>query len=365
MRILALLTNVLILIFILSSVSCSNSNRKTVVSIVDDQFYINGELTYKGRTWQGNKIEGLLFNSRMVQGTFDDLNPETRDRFAYPDTKVWDANRNTTEFIAAMPEWKRNGLLGFTLNLQGGSPIGYGNPMGWINSAFDKNGNLLPSYMDRLERIVDRADQLGMVVILGYFYFGQDQLLESEVAVVNAVDNVTNWVLKKGYRNILVEINNECNILYDHEILQTQRIHELIERVKSSEGNGYRLLVSTSYGGGFVPLLNVVKTADYILLHGNGIKNSSDIIKLVEATRRVDGYKPTPIVFNEDDHFNFASDTSNLVTAVRAYSSWGYFDYRLKDEGFEEGYQSVPVDWGINSKRKIDFFKKVKEISGN
>lgn len=122
--------------------------------------------------------------------------------------------------------------------------------------------------------------------------------------------------------------------------------------------------MSTSYGGGFVPLSNVVKTADYILLHGNGIKNSSDITNLVEATRMVVGYKPTPLVFNEDDHFNFESDTSNFVTAVRAYSSWGYFDFRMKDEGFEEGYQSVPVDWGINSKRKKDFFTKLKEISG-
>ena len=33
-------------------------------------------------------------------------------------------------------------------------------------------------------RIVDRADELGMVVILGYFYFGQDQRLTNEAAVV-------------------------------------------------------------------------------------------------------------------------------------------------------------------------------------
>ena len=33
---------------------------------------------------------GLLFNSRMVQGIFDDLNPATRDQFQYADTKKWD-----------------------------------------------------------------------------------------------------------------------------------------------------------------------------------------------------------------------------------------------------------------------------------
>jgi hypothetical protein len=38
------------------------------------------------------------------QGIFDDLNPETRARWAYPDTKKWDPDRNTREFVAAMPQ---------------------------------------------------------------------------------------------------------------------------------------------------------------------------------------------------------------------------------------------------------------------
>jgi hypothetical protein len=57
------------------------SNRKTAVSIKGEQFLLNGQPTYAGRTWNGKKIEGLLLNSRMVQGTFDDLNPETSKRW--------------------------------------------------------------------------------------------------------------------------------------------------------------------------------------------------------------------------------------------------------------------------------------------
>jgi hypothetical protein len=102
-----------------------DTTRKTSVTIASDAFHINGKPTYEGRTWQGHKIEGLLLNSRMVQATFDDLNPETRSRWSYPDTKSWDAERNTREFIAAMPEWRRHGLLAITVNLQGGSPQGY------------------------------------------------------------------------------------------------------------------------------------------------------------------------------------------------------------------------------------------------
>jgi hypothetical protein len=352
-----------LILLLFTIASCSIATKQTTVSIKQNQFYINGELTYKGRQWQGHKIEGLLFNSRMVQGIFDDLNLKTRDRFQYADTKKWDANRNTNEFIAAMALWQSHGLLAFTLNLQGGSPLGYGNN-GWINSAFDEKGNLRPDYITRLERILNKADKLGMVVILGYFYFGQDQLLENEQAVIKGVDNITNWLLTKNYKNILVEINNECDIAYDHKILQPERVHELIQRVQNMQKKGYGLLVSTSYAGGVLPKPNVVKVADYILLHGNGVSETAKISKLIEDTKRVEGYNLKPLLFNEDDHFDFDAETNNFVAAIQGYASWGYFDYRMKDEGFESGYQSVPVDWGINSKRKKAFFSKLKEITG-
>ncbi len=335
---------------------------QTSVSIVGDQFHINGEPTYGDRTWNGHRIEGLLFNSRMVQGIFDDLNPETRERFQYPDTGIWDAERNTDEFVSAMKSWREHGLLAFTLNLQGGSPMGYGNA-GWINSTFDEKGGLRPKYLSRLDRILKQADSLGMVVILGYFYFGQDQHLENEAAVIRAVDNITHWLLDKGYRNILVEVNNECDIAYDHEILQPERVHELIAKVQKIKKNGFGLLAGTSYGGGRIPKPNVVRQSDFILLHGNGVKDPGKIQEMVTMTRAVSGYDGQPILFNEDDHYDFENADNNMVSAVGAYASWGFFDFRRKDEAFENGFQSVPVDWGITSKRKRNFFDLVKKIT--
>lgn len=116
--------------------------RSTRVSIVGEVFYINGRPTYEGRVWQGHKIEGLLMNARLVQGVFDDLNPETVDRWAYPDTGQWDPDRNTREFVEAMPEWHRYGLLCAVVNLQGGSPEGYSREQPWHNSAIRADGSL-------------------------------------------------------------------------------------------------------------------------------------------------------------------------------------------------------------------------------
>ena len=137
--------------------SCNTNARNTTVSIKGNQFFINNKITYKGVSWNNYPIEGLLFNSRMVQGIFDDENPDTREGFIYPDTKKWDADRNTNEFVDAMPSWYEHGLLSFSINMQGGSPLGYGNH-GWVNSAFDSIGNIKEDYKYSLTKILDKAD---------------------------------------------------------------------------------------------------------------------------------------------------------------------------------------------------------------
>ena len=337
--------------------------RKTTITIVGDEFFINGKPTYPGRYWRGHKIQGLLLNSRMVQGIFDDRNPQTVKRWAYPDTGKWDPERNTREFLAAMDEWRRYGLLAFTINLQGGSPEGYSKEQPWHNSAIEPDGSLVAGYINRLERILDKADRLGMVVILGYFYFGQDQRLRDEQAVIRATDNITQWLLDRAYRNVLVEINNECNVRYDHDILKPERVHELILRVREANRGARRLYVGTSYGGGTIPKPNVVRVSDFLLIHGNGVSDPDRIAEMVRQTRAVPGYSTKPILFNEDDHFDFEKPKNNFIAAISEYASWGYFDPGRNN--YHDGYQSPPVNWGINTERKRAFFSLLAEITGS
>jgi hypothetical protein len=190
--------------------------------------------------------------------------------------------------------------------------------------------------------------------------------VKDEKAVIAGVDAAVDWIIAKKYTNVLVEVNNECNVkAYDHDILKPERVHELIERVKKrSAEQKHPLLTGTSYGGGAVPKPNVVKASDFLLLHGNGVKDPKRITEMVQQTRKVDGYRPMPILFNEDDHFNFDKPVNNFAAAVGEYASWGYFDYRMKGEGFDEGYQSVPVNWKTRSDRKKGFFKLLSEITG-
>jgi hypothetical protein len=343
--------------------AAATRQSRTEVSIRGDEFYINGKPTYAGRSYKGMKIEGLLMNVRAVQATFDDLNPETRGKWAYPDTGKWDPERNVREFVAALPEWKRHGLLAFTVNLQGGSPEGYSKAQPWENSAIDPEGNLRPAYMDRLARVIERADDLGMVAIVGYFYFGQDQRVKDEAAVRRAVTNATTWLLDRDYRNVLVEIDNESNVgAYDHEILKPGRVPELIELAKGITRAGRRMLVGTSYGGGTPAGANVVKASDFLLLHGNGPDDPARIHKMIQTSRATPTWRPMPVLINEDDHFRFGDPENHMMAAISEYVSWGYFDPGKSD--YSDGHQCPPVNWTINTERKRQFFAKLKEVTG-
>ena len=180
----------------------------------------------------------------------------------------------------------------------------------------------------------------------------------------NGVLNATRWLLQKGWRNVLVEVNNECDVrAYDHEILKPARVSELIELVKSVKQGARRLLVGTSYGGGSIPQGNVVRVSDFLLLHGNGVSDPERIAAMVEQTRQLPEYRPLPILFNEDDHFNFEQPINNMRKALSVYASWGYFDPGLSN--YRDGYQCPPVNWGINTERKRAFFNLVKEVTGS
>jgi hypothetical protein len=83
---------------------------------------------------------------------------------------------------------------------------------------------------------------------------------------------------------------------------------------------------------------------------------------MVRKTRALPGIFFKPILFNEDDHFNFDKPTNNFTAAISQYASWGYFDPGTNN--YRDGYQSPPVHWGINTERKLAFFSLLAQITG-
>jgi len=281
--------------------AAANGTHSTSVSLVNGHWYLNQKVTYRGTL-----AEGLLLNVRMVNAVFED-----RQR---PD---FDANANTDEFILQIPNYVSHGVRAFTLNLQGGDP-GY---EGAINSAFNADGTLRESYLQRVRRVIEACDQHGAVIILGCFYQRQDQTLKDEQAVRAAVLNTARWIADSGFTNVLLEIANEYGHGgFDHQILKTTAGQiELIQLAKSSAP---QLLVSTSGLGDGRLAMELAGAADFLMPHLNNTK-------LTDIAKQLTKLKPSgkPIVCNEDDKLGQAGAQA-AETCVRHGCSWGFMHVR-------------------------------------
>jgi len=148
-------------------------------------------------------------------------------------------------------------------------------------------------------------------------------------------------------------------------------ICDSIEQVRSATEGGRRLLVGTSYKGRGIPGEAVLDVSDLALVHGNGVTDPAFIGHMVDETRRALGGRAMPIVFNEDDHYDFDRPSNNMVAAISRHASWGYFDAGAGAGGgsakgdYVEGYQNVPVNWAINTDRKRSFFGLVREVTAS
>jgi hypothetical protein len=341
----------------------------TVVSIAEGRFLVDGRPTHAGRRFRGHAVEGLLLNARMANAIFDDLNPETRHLWAYPDGP-WDAGRNLAELLAAMPSWRGAGLDAITVSLQGGSPIagahrryGRGVPQPWMSSAIAPDGALRPDFMARLGRLLDAADRIGMLVILNLFYFGQDARLGGEDAILRAADGVVDWLCARNDRHVLLDVVNEADHnLYIQPALMAGAVAGLLRRIAARAPGRFPL--GCSMRGGGLPPAEVLRASDIVFLHGNHLPGPRAVAELVAAARAMPDHAGQPILFNEDPVTDLSAEENHLTAAVAAGTGWGWLDIRQPGEGFAEGFQSVPVDWSIGSARKRRFFALVREVSG-
>jgi hypothetical protein len=368
---------------VLAILSPSQGTAATVVGIRGSQFTINGAPTYtpeSGFRTANSNLAGTLLNVRAVQAIFDDANyPAGGSRanpyqsntmgaifWDYPDGP-WDPERNLREFLAALPDWRRSGLLAFTVNLQGGGPPdgNYGEKISkqphW-NSGFDPQGNLKAPYADRLRRVIEEADRLGMVVIVGFFYQGSNERIEitpDDRYVKEAIRQGCRFLKGLPNRNILIEINNETNPRgYKHHILQPDGAYDAV--VLAQQTVERQIPVSMSWSGGIMPRGSrgdaALRAVDYVMFHTNG-KTPEEVHEMIQAMHRWTGYE-RPTIINED-----GVSTFNLHAAVQEHVGWGYYDNGLNN--YRDGFQALPTNWKINTPVKWLFFEQVARLTGS
>lgn len=363
---------------------------QTRVEIEGTGFLVNGEPTYAGTS-----CEGMLFNVRTVNATFDDTlgkvdwfdddgSREGNGKAGYGKwTSPVSAEANTDRYVEGLSDYRDHGVLAVNLCLQGGHPL---NGMPWIeegagsagrrpnghrdfyhNSVFEADGSLDPASADRVARVIEACDRLGMVVILQLFYFGQDTVFPDEAAVRAACDSAVDWVCAKGYTNVIVEIANEVmEGHFHHAILKPGRVTELIHRVRdwAKDAHGIDLLVTTSEAA----LLSekqwqedeidvVMSGCDICVIHGGDdvetgrVGDTSQLVDKVKRIRSTEWYaaKPRPIITNE------SQGEAAFDAMVRRGVSFG-----LHSTTFQTMY---PPRWGVWENDTLWFFDRVRQLT--
>ena len=301
---------------------------QTIVGIKNDKMTINGKLTYSGLSEVKHRHYGLMMNARFIQGIFDDrVDPSRFSRFGC----YWNADENTSALIKALPEWKRYGLLAFTVGLQGGMPVLTIRNKTIDNNPYSEDGNEInPDYLNRLDRLIVAADQVGMVVIVSLLYQGQSPRIKDGKCLRNAVKTACNFLREQGYQNVLIEVANEHDVgqFKNHPLVfYPDGIASLIDLAKQESGG---MMVGSSSGGlKYYP--EVCQASDIILVHGNG-GTEQTYYNMIRDIQALNFNKP--IICNED-----SPRFTQLKIAYQTGTSWGYYNTHTKQE--------PPADWSV------------------
>jgi len=301
---------------------------KTVLRIEGTDFYINGKKVYEEIDGSRPESHGLLMNARFIQGIFDDSEEPGRfNRFG----QTFDPERNTDDLIAALPEWYAHGLRAFTVGLQGGGPCYTLFNEKLNNNPFGTDGTSLdPAYADRLDRLIRAADEIGMVVIVSYFYFFQAERLSNGRAVLEATRTASRFLKEGGYTNVIIEIANEHDLTKKHSLLEHPEGIVALMEIARNESGGLPVGCSST-----APSISeeVAQESDVVFYHGNGRTRQqyyNDVCQLRTWAPNA------PIVCNED-----SQALGNMEVALRLRTSWGYYNNLTKQE--------PPTDWRITA----------------
>ena len=179
-----------------------------------------------------------------------------------------------------------------------------------------------------MAKIIEAADQLGMIVVVSCFYSGQIRHLENDAAVKQAVTITARWLRSQKYTNVILEIANECDVP-DYEpypsIYTPEGMCKLIALAQQEAGGipvGCSML-GMSYND------SIAEASDVNIIHGNNQTRQRLYNKIMHAKEL-----GKPVLCNEDSQC-----VSQLGVTFATGVSWGYYNNLTKQE--------PPTRWGI------------------
>lgn len=151
--------------------------------------------------WQSGKASKYIFS---VKGNRTFLNKQEITVIGLRCSNALISDEATADLINHLDEYKSYGLNTVSVFVMGSR---YGNFKGYLEDA-----SLNPVYTERLAKIIEAADDNGMIVLVGCLYWGGSTAKwESwtQKEANRAVANTIKWLSENNYRNVFVDVDNE------------------------------------------------------------------------------------------------------------------------------------------------------------
>lgn len=304
-----------------------------------DRFYVRSgfgaswKQTYDGGRYR-RKVRGSVAMVRVTQALFAD--EWLRER-------RFDPGANTDRLIEQLDFYKRHGVGGIVVSLQGADP-GYasevngvargpsadlGEKSGALVSAYRSDGSLKADWMVRLDRLIQAADRRGLIVCLVLFQQDQDEVLYSPQAILEAARNITRHLIERNARNVIVDVADawdEPEGRWDHRRFIPRYVENLIRAAREQfQDADFSLPIGASSGARMMYPISLAQVCDVVLLQGDG-RSAAD--KLARARQFKQYGRPVLMVSDSNGRQATQNELQRERAIAEAYlqgaSGWSY-----------------------------------------
>ncbi len=344
-----------------------------------DRFYVRNS---RGAKWaQTNegasyrkKLRGSLAMLRVAQGLFDD---------EWLTERKFDAEANTGRLIAQLDVYKRHGIGGVVVGLQGADP-GYapevngvargrsadlGRGSGALISAYEADGSLKPAWAARLERLIAETNRRGMVLGIILFQQYQDEALRSPEAVVAAARNAARFLVARDARNVIVDLADAWDAQgdsWDHRRFIPRNIDNLIRVVRQEfQDAEFSLPIGASTSAAMSYPISLARVCDVVLLQGDGRSPADKLAR----SRQLKEYDRAVLMIGDDngggaDAAALSRDSAAAAAFLTHAAGWSFSPKRLTDRFpfvYAPAAAAAPAEGGGAASRRRAYFRAVLE----
>jgi hypothetical protein len=272
------------------------------------------ELTYS-QPQNPSGQRGKMVTMRLTQAVY--LNDASGTRTQ--DMVLADAQENTAYFIEQIPDYREHGVLCWSVGGEGGNALNQASDPNISQGDFTPdgtNGSRSPLSADGttwktgrkelLESVVEALNDEGMTMCFGPFYQQMFYWHDTQAHYRAAMSTYTDWLIEKGYRNVLIDLANEAGadpaggwddgtLVFDTDA----RVADELDYLRGLwAGEPWRPPIGCSSRSKPGPL--VIAESDVHWYHGNvsgGVSN-----KPIRVQEILDDSTVGPVVMNEDEN---------------------------------------------------------------